>query len=78
MILLNMFSNIKMKQIFIFLLILKELLIILKIIYILKATFTTDITPLEFYKIIDHEYSKLELNKYTRPSELFKVASTLI
>ncbi len=40
----------------------------------IKATFTTDITPLEFYKMIDHEYSNLELNRYTTPTELFKVA----
>ena len=40
----------------------------------IKSTFTTDITPLEFYKIIDHEYQKLEINRYTTPTELFKVA----
>tara|TARA_B100000513_G_scaffold153698_1_gene72686 strand:- start:226 stop:1821 length:1596 start_codon:yes stop_codon:yes gene_type:complete len=32
-----------------------------------------DITPMELYEIIDHTYEKINSNKFTKPTELFKI-----
>ena len=39
----------------------------------ITSSFLVDITPLEFYTLIDDAYEKLEFNKYAKPSELFKI-----
>ena len=39
----------------------------------IQKNFMVDITPMELYEIIDNTYEKINSNKFTKPTELFKI-----